>query len=73
MVFFCIIVFLCVIAAIYQSKGTVLRKSMLEVPPGYDPIADTKHKTKSAKRNERTRRRNIRYNLICIHFYFRES
>ncbi|GLJ46610.1 hypothetical protein SUGI_0982130 [Cryptomeria japonica] len=39
--------------AIYQSKGALLRKSMPEVPPGYDPVADTKHKTKSAKRNER--------------------
>ncbi|KAH9299818.1 hypothetical protein KI387_031500, partial [Taxus chinensis] len=39
--------------AIYQSKGALLRKSMPEVPPGYDPVADTKPKTKSAKRNER--------------------
>ncbi|GLJ40070.1 hypothetical protein SUGI_0820450, partial [Cryptomeria japonica] len=28
------------------------RKSMPEVPPGYDPVAHTKHKTKSPKRNE---------------------
>ncbi|CAN6466827.1 unnamed protein product [Victoria cruziana] len=39
--------------AIYQSKGALLRKSMPEVPPGYDPEMDAKPKTKSAKRNER--------------------
>uniref|UniRef100_A0A0D6R617 WIBG Mago-binding domain-containing protein n=1 Tax=Araucaria cunninghamii TaxID=56994 RepID=A0A0D6R617_ARACU len=39
--------------AIYQSKGALMRKSMPEVPPGYDPVADAKPKTKSAKRNER--------------------
>ncbi|XP_031497938.1 partner of Y14 and mago [Nymphaea colorata] len=39
--------------AIYQSKGALLRKSMPEVPPGYDPELDAKPKTKSAKRNER--------------------
>lgn len=39
--------------AIYQSKGVLLRKSMPEVPPGYDPVMDVKPKTKAAKRNER--------------------
>lgn len=39
--------------AIYQSKGVLLRKSMPEVPPGYDPVLDVKPKTKAAKRNER--------------------
>ncbi|KAL5704235.1 hypothetical protein ACHQM5_022688 [Ranunculus cassubicifolius] len=39
--------------AIYQSKGVLLRKSMPEIPPGYDPVVESKPKTKAAKRNER--------------------
>ncbi|OVA08944.1 Exon junction complex [Macleaya cordata] len=41
--------------AIYQSKGALLKKGMgaTDVPPGYDPVLDSKPKTKSAKRNER--------------------
>ncbi|XP_072990628.1 partner of Y14 and mago isoform X2 [Typha latifolia] len=39
--------------AIYQSKGTLMKKAQPEVPPGYDPVLDAKPKTKSAKRNER--------------------
>ncbi|KAL8521000.1 hypothetical protein ACS0TY_011519 [Phlomoides rotata] len=42
--------------AIYQSKGALWKKEMAatqEVPPGYDPAAETKPKSKSAKRNER--------------------
>ncbi|KAA8545539.1 hypothetical protein F0562_020323 [Nyssa sinensis] len=41
--------------AIYQSKGALWKKEMAsqEVPPGYNPVSDTKSKTKSAKRNER--------------------
>ncbi|KAH6813529.1 partner of Y14-MAGO [Perilla frutescens var. frutescens] len=42
--------------AIYQSKGSIWKKEMSaieEVPPGYDQVAESKPKSKSAKRNER--------------------
>ncbi|KAH6766957.1 partner of Y14-MAGO [Perilla frutescens var. hirtella] len=42
--------------AIYQSKGSIWKKEMSaieEVPPGYDQLAESKPKSKSAKRNER--------------------
>ncbi|KAG8074348.1 hypothetical protein GUJ93_ZPchr0006g43901 [Zizania palustris] len=39
--------------AIYQSKGSQMRKSGPDVPPGYDLALDAKPKTKAAKRNER--------------------
>ncbi|XP_044487880.1 partner of Y14 and mago isoform X2 [Mangifera indica] len=39
--------------AIYQSKGA------LEVPPGYDPVIDSKSKTKSIKRNERKKEKRL--------------
>ncbi|KAI5071666.1 hypothetical protein GOP47_0013917 [Adiantum capillus-veneris] len=41
--------------AIYQSKGTLFRKGLPHVPPGYDPIEDgpSKPKTKSAKKNQK--------------------
>ncbi|KAL7119504.1 hypothetical protein ACP275_02G066800 [Erythranthe tilingii] len=42
--------------AVYQSKGALWKKEMAatqEVPPGYDPVVETKPKSKSAKRNER--------------------
>ncbi|KAF4376262.1 hypothetical protein F8388_018931 [Cannabis sativa] len=61
--------------AIYQSKGSLLKKEMSshEGPPGYDPpaaaatatatatatAADTKPKTKSVKRNERKKEKRI--------------
>ncbi|XVE48698.1 hypothetical protein DITRI_Ditri01bG0023000 [Diplodiscus trichospermus] len=45
--------------AIYQSRGALWRKEMESqvVPPGYDPAADAKPKTKSVKRNERKEKR----------------
>ncbi|XP_052179317.1 partner of Y14 and mago [Diospyros lotus] len=48
--------------AIYQSKGALWRKEMQssqEVPPGYDPVADAKPKTKAAKRNERKKEKRL--------------
>ncbi|KAK4491238.1 hypothetical protein RD792_001971 [Penstemon davidsonii] len=42
--------------AVYKSKGALWKKDMealQEVPPGYDPVVETKPKSKSAKRNER--------------------
>ncbi|XP_062077216.1 partner of Y14 and mago [Humulus lupulus] len=59
--------------AIYQSKGSLLKKEMSshDGPPGYDPPAaavtatatatatDTKPKTKSVKRNERKKEKRI--------------
>lgn len=42
--------------AVYQSKGALWRKEMTaieQVPPGYDPVVESKPKSKSAKRNER--------------------
>ncbi|MCO5547978.1 hypothetical protein L7F22_001433 [Adiantum nelumboides] len=41
--------------AIYQSKGTLFRKGLPQVPPGYDPIDDgpQKAKTRSAKNNQK--------------------
>ncbi|KAK0589144.1 hypothetical protein LWI29_010258 [Acer saccharum] len=49
--------------AIYQSKGVLLRKELMatqeEVPPGYDPVGDTKPKTKSGKRNERKKEKRL--------------
>ncbi|KAL8540681.1 hypothetical protein ACS0TY_002061 [Phlomoides rotata] len=42
--------------AVYQSKGALWKKEMTaleEVPPGYDPVVESKPKSKSAKRNER--------------------
>ncbi|XP_039015172.1 partner of Y14 and mago-like, partial [Hibiscus syriacus] len=48
--------------AIYQSKGALWKKEMAAsqvVPPGYDPPADAKSKTKSAKRNERKKEKRL--------------
>ncbi|XWS55206.1 hypothetical protein CRYUN_Cryun10bG0154700 [Craigia yunnanensis] len=47
--------------AIYQSKGALWKKEMSSqvVPPGYDPPADTKPKTKSVKRNERKKEKRL--------------
>ncbi|XWS40309.1 hypothetical protein CRYUN_Cryun18bG0129500 [Craigia yunnanensis] len=47
--------------AIYQSKGALLKMEMGSqvVPPGSDPPADTKLKTKSAKRNERKKEKRL--------------
>ncbi|XWS62542.1 hypothetical protein CRYUN_Cryun06bG0020400 [Craigia yunnanensis] len=47
--------------AIYQSKGALWKKEMESqvVPPGYDPPADAKPKTKSAKRNERKKEKRL--------------
>ncbi|KAB2045994.1 hypothetical protein ES319_D01G202000v1 [Gossypium barbadense] len=47
--------------AIYQSKGALWKKEMASqvVPPGYDPPADAKPKTKSAKRNERKKEKRL--------------
>ncbi|KAE8725994.1 partner of Y14 and mago-like isoform X2 [Hibiscus syriacus] len=48
--------------AIYQSKGALWKKEMAAsqvVPPGYDPPADAKPKTKSAKRNERKKEKRL--------------
>ncbi|KAL6517693.1 hypothetical protein OROMI_033394 [Orobanche minor] len=42
--------------AIYQSRGAIWKKEMTAVqvvPPGYDPVVETKPKSKAAKRNER--------------------
>ncbi|CAA0822051.1 partner of Y14-MAGO [Striga hermonthica] len=42
--------------AIYQSRGAIWKKEMAaiqEVPPGYEPVEETKPKSKAAKRNER--------------------
>ncbi|KAJ4750800.1 Partner of Y14 and mago [Rhynchospora pubera] len=39
--------------AIYQSKGTLLKKAQPEGPPGCDPELLVKPKSKSAKRNEK--------------------
>ncbi|XP_041994324.1 partner of Y14 and mago-like [Salvia splendens] len=41
---------------IYKSKGSMWKEEMStvqEVPPGYEPVAEAKPKSKSAKRNER--------------------
>lgn len=48
--------------AIYKSKGTLLKKEMESVdavPPGYDPVLDSKPKSKSAKRNERKKEKRL--------------
>ncbi|XVE67339.1 hypothetical protein DITRI_Ditri08aG0152500 [Diplodiscus trichospermus] len=47
--------------AIYQSRGALWKKEMASqvVTPGYDPTADTKPKTKSAKRNERKKEKRL--------------
>ncbi|XP_022726454.1 partner of Y14 and mago-like [Durio zibethinus] len=47
--------------AIYQSRGALWKKEMASqvVPPGYDPPADAKPKTKSAKRNERKKEKRL--------------
>lgn len=47
--------------AIYQSKGALWKKEMASQvgPPGYDPTADAKPKTKSAKRNERKKEKRL--------------
>lgn len=46
--------------AIYQSKGTLMRKAAeSHVTPGYDPALDAKLKTKSAKRNERKKEKKL--------------
>ncbi|KAG0467641.1 hypothetical protein HPP92_019221 [Vanilla planifolia] len=46
--------------AIYQSKGTLMRKAAESLaPPGYDPPLDSKPKTKSAKRNERKKEKKL--------------
>ncbi|KAJ0011162.1 hypothetical protein Pint_32896 [Pistacia integerrima] len=48
--------------AIYQSKGALLKKELMalqEVPPGYDPVIDSKPKTKSIKRNERKKEKRL--------------
>ncbi|XP_044461848.1 partner of Y14 and mago-like [Mangifera indica] len=47
---------------VYQSKGALLKKELIalqEVPPGYDPVIDSKPKTKSAKRNERKKEKRL--------------
>ncbi|XP_020691652.1 partner of Y14 and mago [Dendrobium catenatum] len=50
--------------AIYQSKGTLMRKAAESlVPPGYDPALDAKPKTKSAKRNERKKEKKLQASL----------
>ncbi|XP_072972582.1 partner of Y14 and mago [Typha angustifolia] len=49
--------------AIYQSKGTLMKKAQPEVPPGYDPVLDAKPKTKSAKRNERKKEKRQQASL----------
>ncbi|XVE48702.1 hypothetical protein DITRI_Ditri01bG0023400 [Diplodiscus trichospermus] len=51
--------------AIYQSRGAVWRKEMESqvVPPGYDPVADAKPKTKSVKRNERKKEKRLQAGL----------
>lgn len=49
--------------AIYQSKGALLRRGMPEVPPGYDPLLESKPKTKSAKRNERRKEKKQQASL----------
>ncbi|KDP43633.1 hypothetical protein JCGZ_16920 [Jatropha curcas] len=47
--------------AIYQSKGALWKKEMQSqvMPPGYDPVLDTKPKTKSVKRNERKKEKRL--------------
>ncbi|RZB96635.1 partner of Y14 and mago-like [Glycine soja] len=46
--------------AIYQPKGALLKKEMGSAgPPGYEPDADSKPKTKSVKRNERKKEKRI--------------
>lgn len=47
--------------AIYQSKGTLLKKEMAAQvgPPGYDPELDAKPKTKAGKRNERKKEKRL--------------
>lgn len=52
--------------AIYKSKGALWKKEMTtsqEVPPGYDPVAETKPKTKSVKRNERKKEKRLQASL----------
>ncbi|KAH1094977.1 hypothetical protein GYH30_040323 [Glycine max] len=45
---------------IYQPKGALLKKEMGSAgPPGYEPDADSKPKTKSVKRNERKKEKRI--------------
>ncbi|GFP93874.1 partner of y14 and mago [Phtheirospermum japonicum] len=48
--------------AIYQSRGALWKKEMAateEVPPGYDPVVETKPKSKAAKRNERKKEKRL--------------
>ncbi|TKY60178.1 Partner of Y14 and mago [Spatholobus suberectus] len=46
--------------AIYQPKGALLKKEMGSAgPPGYDPDADAKPKTKSVRRNERKKEKRL--------------
>uniref|UniRef100_A0A7N0SWH8 WIBG Mago-binding domain-containing protein n=1 Tax=Kalanchoe fedtschenkoi TaxID=63787 RepID=A0A7N0SWH8_KALFE len=49
--------------AIYKSKGALWKEemeSLQEVPPGYTPpVADSKPKTKSVKRNERKKEKRL--------------
>ncbi|XP_024026183.1 partner of Y14 and mago isoform X2 [Morus notabilis] len=46
--------------AIYQSKGSLLKKEMASnVPPGFEPAPDMKSKTKSVKRNERKKEKRL--------------
>ncbi|PKU82078.1 hypothetical protein MA16_Dca004095 [Dendrobium catenatum] len=53
--------------AIYQSKGTLMRKAAESlVPPGYDPALDAKPKTKSAKRNERKKEKKLQVSSLRI-------
>ncbi|KAL0917448.1 hypothetical protein M5K25_012509 [Dendrobium thyrsiflorum] len=53
--------------AIYQSKGTLMRKAAESlVPPGYDPALDAKLKTKSAKRNERKKEKKLQAALATV-------
>lgn len=53
--------------AIYQSKGTLLKKeAQLEGPPGYDPAVHAKPKTKSAKRNEKRKEKKQQAALAAV-------
>lgn len=45
-------------------------ESSQEVPPGYDPAADAKPKTKSAKRNERKKEKRLQVIFIFVHNFF---
>ncbi|KAG6414884.1 hypothetical protein SASPL_122259 [Salvia splendens] len=57
---------------IYKSKGSMWKEEMStvqEVPPGYEPVAEAKPKSKSAKRNERKKEKRQQIGYRKMHEY----